>query len=42
MLELYEKLRKWICRAIGPSTAASLEPLVHQLDLMAGLFISML
>ena len=29
-LELLDKLQKQICRAVGPSLAASLEPLVHQ------------
>ena len=28
-LELLDKLQKWICRAVGPSLAASLEPLTH-------------
>ena len=28
-LELLEKLQKWICRIVGPSLAASLEPLAH-------------
>ena len=28
-LELPDKLQKWICRAVGPSLAASLEPLAH-------------
>ena len=28
-LELLEKLQKRICRTVGPSVAASLEPLVH-------------
>ena len=28
-LELLEKLEKWICRTVGPSLAASLEPLAH-------------
>ena len=28
-LELLEKLQKWICRTVGPSLAASLEPLAH-------------
>ena len=26
-LELLDKLQKWICRAVGPSLAISLEPL---------------
>ena len=29
-LELLGKLQKWICRAVGPSLAASLEPLAHR------------
>ena len=29
-LELLDKRQKWICRAIGPSLAASLEPLAHR------------
>ena len=29
-LELLDKLQKWICRAVGPSLAASLEPLAHR------------
>ena len=29
-LELLDKLEKPICRTVGPSIAASLEPLVHQ------------
>ena len=28
-LELVDKLQKWICRTVGPSLAASLEPLAH-------------
>ena len=28
-LELLDKLRKWICRIVGPSLAASLKPLGH-------------
>ena len=28
-LELLDKLQKWICRIVGPSRAASLEPLAH-------------
>ena len=27
-LELLDKLQKWICRTVGPSLAASLEPLI--------------
>ena len=30
-LELLDKLQKRICRTVGPSLAASLEPLAHQL-----------
>ena len=29
-LELLDKLQKWICRNVGPSLAASLEPLAHR------------
>ena len=29
-LELLVKLQKWICRTVGPSLAASLEPLAHR------------
>ena len=29
-LELLDKLQKWIWRTVGPSLAASLEPLAHQ------------
>ena len=29
-LELLDKLVKWICRTVGPSLVASLEPLVHR------------
>ena len=29
-LELLDKLEKWICRTVGPSLVASLEPLVHR------------
>ena len=29
-LELLDKLQKWICRTVGPSPAASLEPLAHR------------
>ena len=28
--ELLDKLQKWICRTVGPSFAASLEPLAHR------------
>ena len=28
-LDLLDKLQKWICRIVGPSLAASLEPLAH-------------
>ena len=28
-LELLDKLQQWICRTVGPSLAASLEPLTH-------------
>ena len=31
-LELLDKLQKWICRTVGPSLAASLEPLAHRQD----------
>ena len=29
-LGLLDKLQKWICRTVGPSLAASLEPLAHR------------
>ena len=29
-LELLDNLQKWICRTVGPSLAASLEPLAHR------------
>ena len=29
-LDLLGKLQKWICRIVGPSLAASLEPLAHR------------
>ena len=29
-LKLLDKLQKWICRVVGPSLAASLEPLAHR------------
>ena len=29
-LELLDKIQKWICRIVGPSLAASLEPLGHR------------
>ena len=29
-LDLLDKLQKWICRIVGPSLAASLEPLDHR------------
>ena len=29
-LELFDKLQKQICRTVGPSLAASLEPLTHR------------
>ena len=29
-LELLDKLQKWICRTVGPTLAASLEPLAHR------------
>ena len=29
-LQLLDKLQKWICRTVGPSLAASLEPLAHR------------
>ena len=28
-MDLLDKLQKWICRTVGPSLAASLEPLAH-------------
>ena len=29
-LKLLDKVQKWICRTVGPSLAASLEPLAHR------------
>ena len=29
-LKLLDKLQKWICGAVGPSLAGSLEPLAHR------------
>ena len=29
-LELLDKLQKWICITVGPSLAASIEPLAHR------------
>ena len=29
-LDLLDKLQKWICRTVGPSLAASFEPLAHR------------
>ena len=29
-LEFFDKLKKWICRTVGPSLAASLESLAHR------------
>ena len=29
-MELLDKLQKWICRTVGPSLVASLEPLAHR------------
>ena len=29
-LELLDKLQEWLCRTVGPSFAASLEPLAHR------------
>ena len=38
-LELLDKLHKWICRTVGPSLAASLEPLTHHQNVVSlGLF----
>ena len=34
-LELLDKLQKWICRTVGPSLATSLEPLVHQQNVVS-------
>ena len=31
-LELLDQLQKWICRPVGPSLAASLEPLARYLN----------
>ena len=46
-LELLDKLQKWICRTVGPSLAASLEPLAHgrhvaSLKLVSAIFIKFL
>ena len=32
-LELLDKLQIWICRTVGPSLAASFEPLAHRRNL---------
>ena len=37
-LELLDKLQKWICRTVSPSSAASLEPLVHHNVVSLSLF----
>ena len=29
-LALLDKLQMWICRTVGPSTAASVKPLAHR------------
>ena len=29
-LGMLDRLQKWVCRAVGPSLAASLEPLAHR------------
>ena len=34
-LELLDKLQKRICRAVGPSPAASLEPLAHHQNVVS-------
>ena len=35
-LEFLDKIQQWICRTVGPSLAASLEPLAHSRN-VAGL-----
>ena len=35
-LELLDKLQKWICRTVGHSLAASLEPLAHCQNVASG------
>ena len=37
-LELLDKLQKWICRIVGPSLAASLEPLAHHRNVASLVF----
>ena len=34
-LDLLDKLQKWICRIVGPSLAASLEPLAHRRNVVS-------
>ena len=34
-LDMLDKLQKWICRAVGPSLAASLEPLAHHQNVVS-------
>ena len=34
-LEMLDKLQKWICRTVGPSLAASLEPLAHRWNVVS-------
>ena len=34
-LELLDKLQKWICGTVGPSLAASLEPLAHHQNVVS-------
>ena len=34
-MELLDTLQKWICRTIGPSLAASLEPLAHRQNIVS-------
>ena len=37
-LELLKKQQKWICRTVGPSLTASLEPLAHRQNVALSLF----
>ena len=34
-LEMLSNLQKWICRAVGPSLATSLQPMVHHQNLVS-------
>ena len=41
-LELLDKLQKGICRTVGPSVAASLEPLAHRRNVASlSIFLSL-